>query len=54
MLYPPGHISRIRQRTDTETEPLKDYYEKQGKLTIVEGQHDIADTTAKVLKALED
>lgn len=34
------------------TEPLKDYYAKQGKLVIVEGQEEVADTTALVLKAL--
>ncbi len=37
-----------------ETEPLKDYYEKQGKLFIVEGQEEVADTTALTLKAVED
>ena len=37
-----------------ETEPLKSYYEKQGKLFIVEGQEEVADTTALTLKALED
>ena len=51
--HPDTVLSRLKVYHE-ETEPLKDYYEKQGKLTIVEGQHDIADTTAKVLKALED
>lgn len=37
----------------TQTEPLKDYYEAQGKLCIVEGQEEVADTTALTLKALE-
>ncbi len=37
-----------------QTEPLKGYYEKAGLLTIVEGQEDVADTTALILKALED
>lgn len=37
-----------------ETEPLKDYYTKSGKLRIVQGQDDVADTTALTLKALED
>ena len=37
-----------------ETEPLKNYYEQQGKLVIVEGQEEVADTTALTLKALED
>ena len=36
-----------------QTEPLKDYYEKQGKLYIVEGQEEVADTTALTFKALE-
>lgn len=38
----------------SETEPLKAYYEKQGKLFIVEGQEDVKDTTALTLKTLED
>ena len=37
-----------------ETEPLKDYYAKTGKLRIVEGQENVADTTALTFKALED
>lgn len=37
-----------------QTEPLKDYYEKTGKLVIVEGQEEVADTTALVFKSLED
>ena len=37
-----------------ETEPLKAFYEKKGKLFIVEGQEDVADTTALTLKAMED
>ena len=36
-----------------ETEPLKDYYDRQGKLSIVEGQDTIEQTTALILKALE-
>ena len=36
-----------------ETEPLKDYYAAQGKLSVVEGQDTIEDTTAMILKALE-
>lgn len=35
-----------------ETEPLADYYSKQGKLVNVEGQNTVADTTAAVLKAI--
>ena len=37
-----------------ETEPLKDYYEKTGKLRVVRGQEDVDNTTALVIKALED
>lgn len=37
-----------------QTEPLKDYYAKTGKLVVVEGQEEVADTTALVFKALED
>ncbi len=37
-----------------QTEPLKGYYEKTGKLEIVEGLGDVADITARVIKALED
>ena len=37
-----------------QTEPLKDYYAASGKLVIVEGQEEVADTTALTLKALED
>ena len=36
------------------TEPLKSYYEAQGKLVIVEGQELVADTTALLLKAIEE
>lgn len=36
-----------------QTEPLKDYYKAAGKLVIVEGQEEVKDTTAFVLKALE-
>lgn len=37
-----------------QTEPLKDYYSKKGILRIVEGQEEVADTSALTLKALED
>lgn len=37
----------------TETEPLKDYYGKQGKLSIVNGQDEISETSALVLKEIE-
>ena len=36
-----------------QTEPLKDYYLKTGKLVVVEGQEEVADTSALTLKALE-
>lgn len=36
-----------------ETEPLKDFYAKQGKLAIVEGQEEVQDTTKLVLATLE-
>lgn len=36
-----------------QTEPLKAYYEKQGKLCIVEGQEKVEDTSALTLAALE-
>ena len=50
------HIDTVKARLDiyhSETEPLKDYYGKQGKLFIVEGQAKVEDTTALTLKALE-
>ena len=36
------------------TEPLKDFYKNLGKLVVVEGQEEVADTTALVFAALED
>ncbi len=36
-----------------QTEPLKDFYKAAGKLVCVEGQDEVKDTTALVLKALE-
>jgi adenylate kinase len=35
------------------TEPLKDYYHAAGKLSVVQGQEEVADTTRLVLAALE-
>lgn len=35
-----------------QTEPLKDYYKKAGKLKSVEGQEEVADTTKLVFEAL--
>jgi adenylate kinase len=46
----------IRERLHVyheQTEPLKDYYQQTGKLKIVEGQEEVADTTALTLKAIE-
>ena len=37
-----------------QTEPLVEFYKKKNKLTVVEGQEEVADTTALTLKALED
>ncbi|WOC32604.1 MULTISPECIES: adenylate kinase [Caproicibacterium] len=36
-----------------KTEPLKAYYEKQGKLVVVDGQEDVADTSRLTLAAIE-
>ena len=46
----------VKSRLETyhsTTEPLKDYYEKTGKLKLVEGQEKVEDTTALTLAALE-
>lgn len=46
----------VRDRLATyheQTEPLKDFYSKKGKLRIVEGQGEVADTTKLTLAALE-
>ena len=50
------HPDTLKSRLDvyhSETEPLKDYYEKQGKLTVVEGQEEIEATTRLLIEALE-
>lgn len=50
------HPDTVKSRLDvyhSETEPLKDYYEKQGKLTVVEGQEEIEATTRLLIEALE-
>ena len=36
------------------TEPLKDFYSERGKLGIVEGQDELADTTALTLALIEN
>lgn len=46
----------IRERLKVyhdQTEPLKGFYKDLGKLKVVEGQEEVADTTALVFKALE-
>ena len=46
----------VAERLETyhaQTEPLKDYYAAKGILVTVEGQDDVADTTALVYRALE-
>ena len=46
----------VKNRLDTfhaQTEPLKGYYAKKGILVTVEGQEEVADTTALVFKALQ-
>lgn len=51
------HPNTVKERLDvyhSQTEPLKDFYEKKGKLFVVEGQEEVADTSALVLKALEE
>lgn len=50
------HPDTVKDRLDVyheQTEPLKDYYGKKGILSIVEGQEEVADTSALTLKALE-
>ncbi len=46
----------VKNRLETfhnETEPLKSFYEQKGLLISVQGQDEVADTTALVFKALE-
>ena len=50
------HPDTVKSRLDvyhSETDPLNGYYEKQGKLTVVEGQEEIEDTTRLLIEALE-
>ena len=45
----------VKNRLETfhaQTEPLKDYYSKKGTLVTVQGQEEVADTTALVFQAL--
>ena len=51
------HPDTVKERLEvyhTQTEPLKEYYSKQGKLLVVHGQDSIEDTTRLVAEALED
>ena len=51
------HPDTVKERLDvyhSQTEPLKDFYGKKNKLFIVEGQEEVKDTSALVLKALEE
>lgn len=50
----PETVKSRLQTYHTQTEPLKVFYEKQGKLRTAYGQEEIADTTKEVLKALTD
>ncbi len=51
------HPDTVRERLRVyheQTEPLKSYYEKQGKLRVVQGQDAVEETTRLTLAALED
>ena len=51
------HPDTVKERLNVyhnQTEPLKEYYSKQGKLRVVHGQDKVEDTTKMVLEALED
>ena len=48
----PETVLNRLQTYHTQTEPLKDYYAKKGLLVTVEGQEEVADTTALVYKAI--
>ena len=50
----PETVSARLKEYHEMTEPLKDFYRELGKLVVVEGQEEVADTTALVFKALED
>ena len=50
------HPDTVRERLQVyhdQTEPLKEYYTRCGKLVIVEGQEEVADTTKLTLAAVE-
>ena len=51
------HPDTVKERLEVyhnQTEPLKEYYSKQGKLLVVHGQESVEDTTRMVMEALED
>ncbi len=51
------HPDTVKERLEvyhSQTEPLKEFYSKQGKLLVVHGQEKVEDTTKLVLEALED
>ena len=51
------HPDTVKDRLNVyheQTEPLKEYYSKQGKLLVVHGQEEVEDTTRLVREALED
>ena len=50
--HPDTVNARLRVYHD-QTEPLKDYYSKQGKLIVIEGKGKIEDITQQTLSALE-
>lgn len=50
--HPDTVLARLKVYHE-ETEPLKEYYQKQGKLFVVEGQEEVADTTKLTLAAVE-
>ena len=50
------HPDTVKERLQVyheQTEPLKGYYEKAGKLVVVVGQEEVKDTTALTIKAVE-
>ena len=48
----PETVLNRLQTYHTQTEPLKEFYAKKGLLVTVEGQEEVADTTALVVEAL--
>ena len=51
------HPDTVKERLEgyhAQTEPLKDYYAKSGKLRIVEGQEEVEDTTRLTIAAVEE